>query len=227
MTAVATAESDRLGGGARIMLRAHWRSGRRALLAWVITLIALFAATVESMNSLYDTAEKIADYAAGTRSGSATLAINGEPYGVDNIGGVIAYELGFMTAIALPLMGILLVAKWTRREEESGRLEMIRAGAVARRAPLAAALVWAVLALAVTAVGLTVSMGAIGIAWSDALLYAVSTVSLGVWFGAVTALAAQIVERTRAVYAVGLAVLTAAFVLRGAGAVGDNVLTWL
>src|SRR5699024_3090366 len=63
--------------------------------------------------------------------------------------------------------------------------------------------------------------------WSDAALYAVATASLGLWFAAVTAFAAQIVERTRAVYAVSLAVLAVAFVLRGAGAVGDNALTWL
>ena len=226
-TAPASSVEHRAPSGLQIMLNAHWRSSRRALLIWVIALIGIFASTAASMNSLYDTPEKIADYAAGTRSGSSTLAINGEPYGVDTIGGVIAYELGFMTAIALPLMGILLTARWTRREEESGRLEMIRAGAVARSAPLAAALVWIVLAFAVTAAGLTLSLVPIGIAWSEATLYAVATVSLGVWFAAVTALAAQLVERTRAVYSVSLAVLAVAFVLRGAGAVNDNVLTWL
>lgn len=213
--------------GLRIMLNAQWRSGRKALLIWIIALIGVFAATASSMNGMYDTPQKIADYAAGTRSGGATLAINGEPYGVDNIGGVIAYEMGFMTSIALPLMGILLIARWTRREEESGRLEMIRAGAVARSAPLAAAIVWSVAAFAITAAGLTLSLGPLGIAWSDAALYAVATASLGLWFAAVTAFAAQIVERTRAVYAVSLAVLAVAFVLRGAGAVGDNALTWL
>ena len=229
MTSTLSAPSvtARTPSGLRIMLNAHWRSGRRALLIWVIALVGLFAATASSMDSLYDTPQKIADYAAGTRSGNSTLAINGEPYGVDNIGGVIAYEMGFMTAIVLPLMGILLIARWTRREEESGRLEMIRAGAVARSAPLAAALAWAVVAFGVTAVGLVLSMVPIGITWPDAVLYAVGTVSLGLWFAAVTALAAQIVERTRAVYAVSLAVLAVAFVLRGAGAVSDNFLVWL
>ncbi|MGH3360007.1 MAG: hypothetical protein ACRDO7_14500, partial [Nocardioidaceae bacterium] len=128
--------------GTRIMLRAHWRSGRRALLIWVGAMVGVFAATVPSMHSLYDTPAKLADYARGVGSGDSTLAVNGHPYGVDTIGGVVAYEFGFMASVAFPLMGILLVARWTRREEESGRLEMIRAGAVARRAPLTAALIW-------------------------------------------------------------------------------------
>ncbi|UPK75571.1 hypothetical protein MU582_02730 [Nocardioidaceae bacterium SCSIO 66511] len=229
-TRAATVETATLSerGGLRIMLATHWRSGRRALLIWVIAMIALFASTAWSLDSVYNTPAKVAEYAAGVSgSDSSTLAINGRPHGVDNIGGVIGYEYGFMSSIAIPLMGVLLMARWTRREEESGRLEMIRAGAVSRRAPLAAALTWTVAALAVTAVGFVLSLVTIGVSSSDASAYAVAQAALGVWFAAVAALAAQLAERTRGVYAMTIGVLAVAFVLRGVGAVEHNFITWL
>ncbi|UYM03433.1 hypothetical protein L0C25_12785 [Solicola gregarius] len=227
-TATVDAPDRPLRGGTRIMLTTHWRSGRRALLIWVIAMVGLFAATAWSLDSVYDTPAKIAEYAAGVSGAdSSTLAINGTAYGVDNIGGVIAYEFGFMSAIAVPLMGVLLIARWTRREEESGRLEMIRAGVVSRRAPLAAALIWTTAAFAVMAVGYVLSLVPIGISWADATAYALSQAALGLWFAAIAALAAQAAERTRGVYAASIGVLALAFVLRGVGDVEDNFLTWL
>lgn len=216
-----------MSGGLIVMLTAHWRSGRRALLVWVIGMIGVFAASVASIDNLYGTPKKLAEYAAAVGSGDAAVAINGQPYGVDTLGGVVAYEFGFMSTVAFPLMGILLVARWTRREEQSGRLELIRSGMVSRSAPLVAALLLTAAAFATVAAGFTVSLAAFGIAWVDALLYAAALAALGLWFAAVAAVAAQVVERTRAVYAVGLAVLIAGFVLRGVGDVRDNALTWL
>lgn len=216
-----------MSGGLVVMLAAHWRSGRRALLIWVIGMIGVFAASVASIDNLYGTPKKLAGYAAAIGSGDAAVAINGQPYGVDTLGGVVAYEFGFMSTVAFPLMGILLVARWTRREEQSGRLELVRSGAVSRTAPLVAALLLTAAAFALVAAGFTVSLAAFGIAWVDALLYSAALGALGLWFAALTAVAAQVVERTRAVYAVALAVLIVGFVLRGVGDVRDNALTWL
>lgn len=215
------------GNGTRVMLAAHWRSGRKAVLIWVLGMIGVFAASVGSIDSLYGTPAKLADYASAVGSGDSAVAINGQPYGVDTLGGVVAYEFGFMSSIAFPLMGILLIARWTRREEQSGRLELVRSGAVGRSAPLAAAATLVTIAFAVTVAGFTVSLAAYGIGWADAFCYSAALGALGLWFAAVAALAAQVVERTRAVYAVGLAVLIVTFVLRGVGDVRDNVLTWL
>ena len=180
-----------------------------------------------SIDSLYGTPEKLADYAHAVGSGGATVAINGQPYGVDTLGGVVAYEFGFMSSVAFPLMGILLVARWTRGEEQSGRLEMVRAGAVSRSAPLAAAAILATSAFLATVLGFTISLTAFDINVWDALSYSTSMGVLGLWFAAVTGLVAQVVERTRAVLGVALIVLVLAFVLRGIGDVRDNALTWL
>ncbi|MGH3358005.1 MAG: hypothetical protein ACRDO7_04330, partial [Nocardioidaceae bacterium] len=89
------------------------------------------------------------------------------------------------------------------------------------------ALIWTTAAFAVTAAGFVLALVPFGVARADATAYAASLAGLGLSFAAVTALAAQLVERTRAVYGVGLGVLIVAFVFRGVGDVQDTMLTWL
>ena len=84
--------------------------------------------TAASVAALYDTPAKIHTYAQAVTSGNALVAINGKVEGIDSLGGVIQDEFGFMAAFLLPLLGISLVARATRREEESGRLELLLGG---------------------------------------------------------------------------------------------------
>ena len=108
--------------------------------------------TAASIAALYDTPAKIHSYAAAVTSGSALVAINGKVEGIDSLGGVIQDEFGFMAAFLLPLLGISLVARATRREEESGRLELLLGGRIARHQPASAALLVAVGAIVATGV---------------------------------------------------------------------------
>ena len=62
-------------------------------------------------------------------------AINGIPYGDDTLGGVIADEWAFVGMVAVPLLAVSLVARGTRREEETGRLELLRSRGVGPVAP--------------------------------------------------------------------------------------------
>lgn len=203
------------------------RGSRRQMLCWVLGLAVVFAGTVWSLDSLYSTQAELASYRAATESGAALFAINGRPYGLDDLGGVIAYEFGFMSALALPLMGIHLVTRMTRREEESGRAELLRAGSVGRVAGLAAAVALTVSALILVSVSMVVALLATGLEVSGALLYSVALMSLGCCFAGIAALAAQIVASARNILGICLAVLIAAFLFRGIGDVRGNGLVWL
>lgn len=214
-------------GGLAAALAIVWRGNRRQLLAWTVGLAAVFVAAAWSMNDLYSTPAELADYARATESGTALFAINGHPYGLDSIGGVIAYEFGFVSAIAFPLMGISLVNRMTRGEEQSGRMELLRAGTIGRIAPVAAPLIWLAAAAAGIAAVTAGTLLALGLDWPGAVLYPLSLALLMLCFGAAAALAAQIVGSARSVTAVCLAALVVAILARGVGDVGDNFLVWL
>ena len=139
-----------------------WRTRRRGILVWVLALAASMVGTAAAVAGLYDTPAKIHTYAEAVTSGSALAAINGHVEGIDTLGGVIQDEFGFLASFLLPLLGIALIAGSTRREEESGRLEMILGGRIARHQPALAALVVATAAILATSVVFAAGLVALG-----------------------------------------------------------------
>ena len=213
--------------GFPLTLGVAWRTSWRQLAGWVAGLTAGLAGTVFALHSTYGTPEKIAEYARAVRSGDALVAVNGRVAGIDSLGGVVANEFGFVAAFTLPLMGISIVARLTRREEESGRLDLLLAGRVGRAAGVASALAVAVAAVGLTTGAFALCLALVGIPIDRALLYACSLGGLALCFAAVAALAAQGVRRARGVYAAGLGLLAAAYLVRGVGDVTRSWLTWL
>ncbi len=213
--------------GLRAMLGVEWRTHRRGTLVWVLALIAMMVGTAGSIAGLYPTPEKIHSYAQAATAGDALVAINGRVEGIDSLGGIIADEFGFLAAFLLPLLGISLVALATRAEEESGRLEALLAGRVAREVPVLAGLALASAAIAVTTVAFALGLVAFGVPAARSVLYAASLGALAFVFAGLAALLAQVVLHSRGVYTWGLLVLGVAYVLRGVGDVTNTWVTWL
>jgi ABC-2 type transport system permease protein len=209
------------------MLRIRLRTGWRSLVAWVVGLGATMLLTTTSISGLYDTPAKRQSYADAIGKGDALVAINGRVAGLDSLGGIVANEFGFVASFAIPLMAIGLVAAATRKDEERGRLEALLAGRIGRSAPLVSALVLTAGALLLTGGALLLGLVLISVPADDSLLYAASMVALGLVFAGVAAVAAQLVEHTRGVYAIGLGTLVAAYLLRGIGDVQLATLAWL
>ena len=170
---------------------------------------------------------RLPDYARAVTAGVALVAINGRVEGIDSLGGVIQDEFGFLAAFLLPLLGISLVARVTRREEEAGRLEVVLGGRVARHVPVLAGLVVASAAIFVTAIAFTLGLIASGVPATRSVLYAASLGALAVVFAALAALLAQVTLHSRGVYVWSLLVLAVAYLLRGVGDVTKTWVTWL
>ncbi len=213
--------------GLATMLRVQWRTHHRGMLLWVLALAASLVATAAAVAGLYDTPEKIHTYAAAVTAGDSLVAINGRVEGIDSLGGVIQDEFGFLAAFVLPLLGISLVARATRREEEAGRLEALLAGRVARPVPALAALVVATGAIVATVVLFSAGLVAAGVPFGRSVLYACSLGALAFAFAGLAALLAQVTAHSRGVYTWGLIALALAYVLRGAGDVTHTWATWL
>lgn len=205
----------------------QWRTSWKAVTGWVLGLTVTLVGTVAGIRASYDTPTKIHEYAMAVGSGDALVALNGRIAGIDSLGGVIANEFGFIAAFALPLMGISLMARLTRRDEEAGRTEQLVAGRITRAAPLVAAAGTTVTAILLASLAFGACLAAVGIPLPAATLYAASLGALAVCFAGVAGLAAQVMAHVRGVHAVGLGVLVLAYAVRGVGDVLGLWLTWL
>lgn len=213
--------------GLGIMLRIVGRIQRRSALLWVFVLGGTMVGTAAGVAALYDTSAKIHTYAEAVTSGSALVAVNGKVEGIDSLGGVIQDEFGFMAAFLLPLLGIALVARATRREEESGRLEMLLGGRISRHEPTLAALLVATATIVATGILFAVGLAVFGVPPSGSVLYALSLVGLAFVFAGLAAVLAQLARHTRGVYLWSLMVLAASYVVRGVGDVSGTWVSWL
>ncbi len=213
--------------GLLTMVRIVGRVQRRRVLARLVVLGAGMVGTAASIAALYDTPAKIHSYAAAVTSGSALVAINGKVEGIDSLGGVVQDEFGFLAAFLLPLLGISLVASATRREEESGRVELLLGGRVARHQPTLAALLVATATIAATGVVFALGLALFGVPLTGSVLYALSLSALALVFACLAALLAQLTLHSRDVYSWSLIVLAASYVLRGVGDATGTWVTWL
>lgn len=215
-----------MNGPLATMIRIHLRTARLSFVVWVTGIGATMALVVFSITSLYDTRAKIHSYAIAVHD-DALVMLNGKIAGIDSLGGIVANEFGFLASFVIPFMAVSLVARMTRRNEELGRLEAMLAGRIGRSTPLVAAILLATLAEALTAAVLFASLAGAGVPVADGALYALSQGSLGLAFVAVAALAAQVVEHSRGVHAIGLGAIIASYLLRGVGDVRWPLLTWI
>jgi ABC-2 type transport system permease protein len=183
--------------------------------------------TASSFQDLYPTAADRAHFAATIERNGTYTAIYGPARALDTIGGLTAWRTGSTLAVIIALMSFLVVGRHTRAEEERGRTELVRAGAVGARAPLAAALT-VVIGMDL-AIGVIAALGLIAMELPAAgsIALGASLAAGGIVFAGVGAVAGQLTETVRAANGLAGTALGAAFLLRAAGDSGDGTLSWL
>src|SRR5690625_3884039 len=215
--------------GTATLLRLGLRRDRLKLPIWTIA-IALFVPGF--FNSLANAMGQLGDI--GDMQGIAAMldVFAGPMYG-DMFGDAtllewfLLYNQEFVLAAAV--MNILLVIRHTRGEEQRGRAMLVHGSVIGRRAPLAAALILALITNAVLAVLLTLGAVSIGFPGGSALLFGTGIAASGLVFAVVTGVTAQLAEGAGTAGGLAGLVLGVAWVMRSTFAVGpeDNVGLWL
>lgn len=217
------------------LIRFILRRDRVRIPVWLAALTITTLGTAASFRDLYgDEADR--QRVVETMGSPAGLAMTGPRHylGDYHIGSMLSHQmLGFM-AIMVGLMSVLLVVRHTRAEEETGRAELVRANVVGRHAHLTAALAVAAATNVALALLIALGLGGLGgvpgidgITWSGALLYGAAHAAAGLVFAGVAAVTVQITEHSRGASGLALAVIGVAYVLRAAGDIGNEVLSWL
>lgn len=211
--------------GTATVVRLILRLDRIRLPIWIGALVGLVAWSAQAIIGIFSEAELIA-YALTVESNAAIVALSGPPQGLTTFGGRTAFEIWPLLPF-VALFGLFTVTRHTRREEEAGRTELLRATVLGSLAQPAAAFLVAVagsvLLGALAAVALAVQGLPAGGSWTmGAALASVSIVFAGV--GLVTA---QVTEHARTASGMGVAVVGATYVLRAVGDIGSGALSWL
>jgi ABC-2 type transport system permease protein len=209
------------------LVRFLLRRDRVRIAVWIVAIGALMLSTVASVAGIYPTQASLDRAAAAAQDNAAVVALNGPAIGLRTLGGRVAFESGSFGLVLVALMSVLMIGRNTRAEEESGRVELVRAAVVGRNAPMAAALI--VVAAMNVAVGIVVALSLIGqeLPTYGSVVFGASFTALGLVFAGIALVAAQVTENTRVVYGVGGALLGLAFALRAIGDSSDGTLSWL
>jgi ABC-2 type transport system permease protein len=211
--------------GTRALTRLALRLDRVRLTVWVLGLSVMPMGTAANYLKLYPT-EADLQAVKGVLSNPSLVALSGPLYSL-TIGGLTAWKVGVTEFILIGLMSLLTVVRHTRTEEETGRLELLRATVIGKHAPLTAALLTVLIAdttiAALTALGLM----ATGLPAAGSVAFGVAIGLVGLLFAAIAAVAAQLTQGSRAANGIAGAVLGGTYLLRAAGDTGPTWLSWL
>ena len=211
------------------LLRLAIRRDRVVATVWVLGLFVFAFSQAASIVSLYPTQadlDRLARTATGIGANPAVVALQGPAYDASTYGGATAWQVVTPGVFLIGLMSLLLMTRHTRQEEETGRAELVSAGAVGRNAWLAASLLF-VLGVNVVLAALSVlGYVAMGLPVGGSVALAVACGLNGLVFAGVAAVTAQLTEYARPANGMAFAALGAAFLLRAIGDTSSS-LSWL
>jgi ABC-2 type transport system permease protein len=212
--------------GTWTMVRFILRRDRVRLTVWIVGIVLLVLSTAASIKDIYPTQADL-DTAARTASDNAALiALQGPDYALDTLGGQVVFNMGAFGYVVVALMGMFLVGRHTRADEEAGRTELLRATVLGRDAPVTAALLVATAAFTTLGALIALSLMSQDLATEGSVVYGAAMGGFGLLFAGVTAVTTQITEHNRTALGTAGAVLGASYVIRAIGDIGDGTLSW-
>lgn len=216
--------------GTGTLLRFIFRRDRVRVPVWIVSLVSLILLTAAVLPSSFPT---LADrqVRGELTANPAIRFLFGPGFKPDEYtyGAMLANELMGMMLIFVALMNLFMISRHTRAEEETGRVELVRASLVGRHAGLTAALIATVMVN--LAIGVLASLGLplvlADLSWTGSMLFGGGLAVTGITIAVVAAIAVQIHEFSRAANGLTGAIVGCTYALRGVGDVLENVLAWV
>lgn len=193
--------------GMATAMRLAWRRSRVFWTCWIVGIASVLPATVSKYHELVPADPREAQvFFDGLGSNPTMRALLGPPFDLTAPGPFTFWRVGTFAAAAAAMMAALGVIRATRAEEEEGRVELVRAGAVGRFAPLAAGVAVACLGSTALAAVCASLLALAGTPIAGAFAAGLGIGATALMFAGVGAVFAQLFEsaRTARSWAVGL-----------------------
>ena len=199
-----------------VAFRFLFRRNRVRMLVWVLVLAGLIAIVIVSQRQTFPTQADRTAYAAIANT-PAVAALTGLPYAAGTLGGILNIKICMTDVVALAFAVIFLVTRNGRAEEEQGRTELLRGGALGRHAYTLAS--WLLTAAFSVVVGFATAGAAIGekLPASGAIVMGASFTGVGLAFLGIAALAGELSQTSRGANGIAVVVLAVSYLLRAGG----------
>ncbi|MBM7784698.1 ABC transporter permease [Tenggerimyces flavus] len=198
------------------LMRLALRRERTIAPWWLLLLVTGALSMIAYIKRNMGTPELLNTYVEMINHNSFFRALGGA-YVIADPDYMAAWRSGGLLYLSIALAAILTVVRHTRADEDTGRIELLRAGAVGRYAPLTAALIVgggiSLLGGALT----TLTVIASGLDPAGSVAYGAAIAAAGLVFGAIAAVTVQLARSARAARGIAFLVLATAYVLRYAG----------
>lgn len=174
------------------LLKTYFKGSKVITLLLVILPFLLAYGIAASNNSVLTTPTELQNYIAQNQGNPllGNIAAN-------TIEAASVWRVRISAAVILAILNVILVISHTRKEEDSGRLELIRAGAIGRFAPLAAVFIKIIGANLLGGIAMMLAFIAVSFPVAGAFAAGMS-IALSVCFiAALTAVLAQIAPNAR------------------------------
>jgi ABC-2 type transport system permease protein len=183
-----------------------FRRSRMFYLWWILGLSVVLPMTVTKYHDLVPAGESGQLVLAQLSGNPTMLALLGPAFDLSNAGGFTFWRVGTFAAAAVGMMAALGVIRATRAEEEEGRAELIRAGAMSRSVPLAAGVALGLAACLVLGLASGLMMLAATPGVAGAMATGLGLALTGTMFVGVAAVFAQVFPsaRTARVWSLGI-----------------------
>jgi ABC-2 type transport system permease protein len=197
---------------------------------WIVLTALFLAGLAAAFETTFNAESRLA--LAATFDNPAMVAMIGPVYGMDNFhsGAMYSVVMLLYAVIVAAVMNVFLVSRHTRKDEEDGRHEVVRALPLGRLSILTSTLLTAALINTIMALAVGFGLFALGDAsftLGGSLLFGAAMGAVGWFFAAVTALSAQFSPNNRAVVGYAFMVVGAAFLTRSVGDIDFEVLSLL
>ncbi len=198
------------------LIRLALRRERTIAPWWLLLLVTGALSMIAYIKRNMGTPELLGTYVDMINHNAFFRALGGA-YVIPDPDYMAAWRSGGLLYISIAFAAVMTVVRHTRADEDTGRIELLRAGAVSRYAPLTAALLMAggisLLGGALT----TLTVVASGLDPAGSIAYGAAITTAGWVFGAIAAVTAQLARNARTARGIALTVLAVAYVLRYAG----------
>ncbi|NLU84995.1 ABC transporter permease [Rhodococcus sp. HNM0569] len=228
MTAAVTVPRQRAPlAGYGILLRLAVHRDRIIVPASIVVLVAMVPITGGSVASLYGTQAQRDALLASAGANDAFRLLLGPFEHAQSVASAVSWRIGLFMVVALGVVAALAVVRHTRKEEELGRLELVRAGRVGALAPLAVGITAGAVVSAATGILMAVAIGIqAGADLASSVAFGVQFAATGFAATGLAGVTAQVATSARTANTLAAGAIVAGYALRGAADVDDG-LRWL
>lgn len=217
--------------GTNVLVRLALRRDRIMVPVWLAVFVFMAASSAAATVPLYPTVGSRVAAADALNNTQSLVALYGRIYDPTSVGALAIVKLGGLGAIFVAVLAILIVVRHTRSEEETGRLELVGATVIGRHAPLTAALLVVVGTNLVLAVLAAFGLISAGLPAAGSFAFGLAWAGVGIAFGAIASVTAQLTSSARTATGLAVAVLGFVYVLRAIGdtaePTGPRWVSWL